>query len=92
MYIAKLIKNKSELIGFANGTQCFHMPIQLIEFKVNADSLNNALNLLKDRLTVYINCYETTCTLILSRDSLLFSFGNIRDGLNVTYEVSYLKE
>ncbi|MCM3389327.1 hypothetical protein QMK38_15935 [Lysinibacillus fusiformis] len=87
MYIARLIKNKSELLGSAYGTPCFHVPIQLIEFKLNAESLDIALHLARSKLEGFINCYDEVRIDQQTGEYLLFSFGNIRDGLTVTYEI-----
>jgi len=86
MYTAKLIENKSErLIGKVD--RPFFVPIQLIELKLNANSLESAINLAKRKLDPIINNPANLRIEQQTHETLQFSFRNSQDGLKVTYQL-----
>ena len=86
MYVAKLIENKSEIL-LGKVDKPFFVPIELIELKLNADDLDNAITQASNRLDPIINNPSNMRIEQLSNDSLILSFRNRQDGLKVSYEL-----
>ncbi|QCR31020.1 hypothetical protein [Lysinibacillus sp. SGAir0095] len=91
MYIAKLIENKSErLLGKVD--KPFFVPVQMIELKLNVNSLESAVALAKGKLSSIINNPANMRIEQLKNETLVFSFRNSHDGLKVTYQVEEYNE
>ncbi|MCM3390631.1 hypothetical protein M3649_21345 [Ureibacillus chungkukjangi] len=86
MYIVSLLGNESEkrkeyIIN------SFYIPINLIEFKIDGTDIKSAFEVAKSRLISIINSIEEIDIKVLNKDSLIFTFRNIEDGMKVVYRI-----
>lgn len=93
MFLVSLVENVSSE-GFLKKEDIsnFYVPINLIEFKVDAKSINSAFSYAKRKLSSLINSPEDIEYQIIRNNSLMFSFGNKTNGLMVTYKIHPLEE
>lgn len=92
MFIVKLIENESEAYGEVRNTSKFHVPINMIEFKLETASLNEAFLKAQSRLNKIMNATDEVEFNRNPDNSLVFWFGNKSDGLGVTYKIEPVEE